>query len=368
MTTRPGARSREPGRLIDAMPASHDPATAPVDARTGSDADLVARGLGPVAERTVAGGTGRAARAGARLLAVSARGGEPDGARALAARRVARARPGRNRSRRGCRRCRRIGPSPSGRRRRRRTDPSRSVDRRRHRIPRALRDLSRCGARRSPRCPSPTSPSRWSRRRAGRAGRVDGRRRGGCRWRCSRRRRCPPARHRCRRSRPTGPPRAGRPLASAAAESAPMVWRLERSFRATGPVTSTPAATSTAPPLSSSPAPPAAPSSARRAALGGTLVAAPAAQMAIGVGVTAVAAARSVARARWTSWRTAPSVRPRSCATCARLSPPTAVRRSASRWLNGSAATPASVSRITVRRSRSVSGPSGERRDSVSSS
>ena len=141
-----------------------------------------------------------------------------------------------------------------------------------------------------------------------------------------------------------------------------------------GPTAKAPAATIAVPTLSSTPAPPAEPappaSSAMRCVTAGASGAPPiaAAQEANGSGVTTVAAARSVVRARCTSWRTAPSLTSRSRAIAARLCPSTAVRRSASRWLAGSAATPVSVSRITARRSRSTSTPGASRSESVSSS
>lgn len=81
-----------------------------------------------------------------------------------------------------------------------------------------------------------------------------------------------------------------------------------------------------------------------------------AAQAIRGAGVSDVAAERSVKRARWTSWRTAPSLIRMSRAMSARLWPSTTVRSRASWWLVGSAATPVSVSRMTARRSSSASG------------
>jgi hypothetical protein len=75
-----------------------------------------------------------------------------------------------------------------------------------------------------------------------------------------------------------------------------------------------------------------------------------------GVGVIAVAAVRSVCRARWTSWRTAPSVRPSSAATSECARPSTATASSAARWREGSEAIPSSARRISSRRSSSVAG------------
>ncbi len=109
--------------------------------------------------------------------------------------------------------------------------------------------------------------------------------------------------------------------------------------------------------------------SAMRSAVGGPapLPPAAAAHSASGSGTTAVAAARSVSRARWTSWRTAPSLTPSSRATSSCVRPSIAIRSSASRWRSGSAASPVSVWRTTARRSISSCGAEPARSDSSSS-
>ena len=110
-------------------------------------------------------------------------------------------------------------------------------------------------------------------------------------------------------------------------------------------------------------------SSAIRSALGGPAPEAPAAaaHCASGSGTTAVAAARSVNRARCTSWRTAPSVTPSSRATSCCERPSTVICSSASRWRSRNAARPVSVWRTTARRSISSCGASDSRSASLSS-
>ena len=62
---------------------------------------------------------------------------------------------------------------------------------------------------------------------------------------------------------------------------------------------------------------------------------------------------RSVVRARCTSWRAAPVLRPSSSAASSWLRPSIAIASSASRWRGGGAASPCSVCRTTARRASS---------------
>ena len=125
------------------------------------------------------------------------------------------------------------------------------------------------------------------------------------------------------------------------------------------PVTSAPVArTAAAPAFSDRDAAPAPPAPAATSATRATVASCPATMtFSSGIGVTAVAAVRRVVRARWTSWRTAPSVSPSSAAMSEWARPSTATASSAARWREGSEATPSSVRRISSRRSSSVSGP-----------
>ena len=138
-----------------------------------------------------------------------------------------------------------------------------------------------------------------------------------------------------------------------------------------GPAATPPAVTATTlsfarvAPTPAEPAPDS--SSATRAPTGSVRAPTAASQFAVGIGVTAVAAARSAVRARCTSWRSAPSESPIARAISSWERPSKAMPTSAVRWRSGSVASSASVRLALSRRSSSSCGTSPVDSDPLSS-